>query len=118
MERNAMTLIQNLTQLPTARERKPKFKGPTLQGLLKKSQIVLQKWSDNALPAHQGEMSTGALQEWKERGAMVAETLLTKANALETKYQQWIRTRVDPLFGAERDQHMLEITKQSGSLLI
>ena len=113
-----MTLIQSLTQSPAVHPLKPKPKAAALQGLLKKGQVALQKWSDNALPAGWDEKSSGTLQEWKARSAAVADSLLTKANALELQYQQWIRTQIDPLFGAERDQHMLEITKQSGGLLI
>ena len=113
-----MTLIQHLTQSPAVHPPKPKPKVAALQGLFKKGQVALQKWSDNALPAGWDEKSSGTLQEWKARGAAVADSLLTKANALELQYQQWIRTQIDPLFGAERDQHMLEITKQSGGLLI
>ena len=114
-----MTLIQNLTHSATGNGHKAQQKAPfPLQTLVEKGRRAVQKWSNSVAPARQAEPQAGLLQEWKAHGAAVAEILLTKANALETQYQQWIRTRVDPLFGAERDQHMMEITQQSGGLLI
>lgn len=114
-----MTLIENLTQLPTVPAQKPWPKAPSrLQGFLEKGQGVLQKWSDSTVLMRGEAKQTSPRQGWKARGAVAKESMLTKANMLEDQYQQWIRAHVDPLFGATRDQHMVEITGQSGGLAI
>lgn len=114
-----MTLIENLTQLPTVPAQKPWPKAPSrLQGFLEKGQGVLQKWSDSTMLMRGEVKQTSPRQGWKARSAAAKESMLTKANMLEGQYQQWIRAHVDPLFGATRDQHMVEITGQSGGLAI
>lgn len=61
------------------------------------------------------EQKLTALTALREQGEQMQKALVTALAAFEEDYQQFVKTRVDPLFGATRQEHLRDLGSAGGA---